>query len=174
MFTIELSEPDDRLFWIVSWMEDFLMKVWYTCNIGTISFYVKKMLMQMASLTSGTPFVNYQYINFGDRGSATPEAAKVGAVSHLIMFHSTETVSALEYIMDNYNVSFEEAYRITSTVPASEHSTITSWGKNKEFDFVHNFLEKYKCRAIIACVGDSYDIYNFTDKLTSGSFKQKN
>lgn len=173
MFTVELSEPDDRLFWIVSWMEDFLMKVWYTCNIGTISFYVKKMLMQMAALTSEHPFTDYQYINFGDRGSATPEAAKVGAVPHLIMFHSTETISALEYIMDNYGVSLEEAYKITSTVPATEHSTITSWGKKREFMFVDNFLEKYKRRAIIACVGDSYDIYNFTDKVTSGSFKQK-
>jgi hypothetical protein len=34
-------------------------------------------------------------------------------------------------------------------------------------------LEKYKHRALIACVGDSYDIYNFTDKVTSGLLKEK-
>lgn len=173
MFTIELSKPDDRIFWIVSWLEDFLMKVWYTCNIGTISFFTKKMLMEMASLTSEAPFVNYQYINFGDRGSSTPESAKVGSVSHLIMFNSTETTSALEYIIDNYNVDLTDANKITATIPASEHSSITSWGRAREFDFVHNMLEKYKHRALIACVGDSYDIYNFTDKVTSGSLKEK-
>jgi nicotinamide phosphoribosyltransferase len=36
-----------------------------------------------------------------------------------------------------------------------------------------NFLEKNKGKNLIACVGDSYDIFNFTDFITKGEFKNK-
>lgn len=173
MCTIELTEDDARIFWVVSWLETFLMKVWYPCSVGTRAFFVKMMLMEMAKITSDTPFVDYQYVNFGDRGSSSVESAEIGGAAHLTCFSVSDNINCLKYIMSNYNVPLSEGINITSTIDASEHSTVTSWGKDGEQDFVMNFLEINKNKRFIACVGDSYDIYNFTNFVTTGEFKEK-
>jgi len=43
------------------------------------------------------------------------------------------------------------------SIPAAEHSTITSWGRDHEVDAYRNMLEQYPT-GIMACVSDSYDI----------------
>merc|ERR1711920_227122 len=44
------------------------------------------------------------------------------------------------------------------SIPASEHSTMTSWGRENEVDAMRNMLEQYP-KGIVACVSDSYDIF---------------
>lgn len=173
LYSIELTEDDDKVYWVVSWLETILMKVWYTCNIGTRSFYVKKMLIEMGRITDENPFVDYQYHNFGDRGSPFMEAASVGGASHLMLFKGTDSFHSLKYIVNTYNLKIEDIANLAHSIDASEHSTITSWGRDGERAFVLNFLEKNKRKAIIACVGDSYDIFEFTDFVTKGEFKEK-
>lgn len=175
-FSVELTVADERIFWVVSWLETFLMKVWYTCNIATRSFYVKKMLTEMGKISDEKPFVDYQYHNFGDRGSSSVESAALGGFAHLTCFMGTDNFNSLKYTKEVYNVKDEDMGSIGHSIPATEHSTVTSWGKENEFKMVMNFLDTYKGRpesAPIACVGDSYDIFNFTDKITSGEFKEK-
>jgi len=45
------------------------------------------------------------------------------------------------------------------SIPASEHSTITAWGEAHELDAYANILENCP-EGLVACVSDSYDIYN--------------
>ena len=46
------------------------------------------------------------------------------------------------------------------SIPAAEHSTITSWGREREVDAYRNMLRQFgKPGAIVAVVSDSYDIY---------------
>lgn len=173
LYTIELTKNDKRIFWIVSWLETVFLKVWYTCNIATRSFYVKKMLIEMGMITDENPFVNYQYHNFGDRGSPFLEAASVGGSAHNVLFNGTDNFHSTRYTVNTYGLQVEDVEKISASIDASEHSTVTSWGRDGEQDFVRNFLEKNKSKHIIACVGDSYDIYNFTDFVTKGEFKEK-
>ena len=44
------------------------------------------------------------------------------------------------------------------SIPASEHSTITSWGREGELDAFRNMLKQFP-QGLVACVSDSYDIY---------------
>jgi len=171
LFTIELTEPDKRLFWIVSWLETTLMKVWYSCNIATRSYYIKEMLMEYANKTQDNPFVDYTLHNFGDRSSSSIETAAIGGMSHLVAFSGTDNFASIKTAAYYYNV--ENKMTIGHSIPATEHSTVTSWGKDKEFDMVNNFIEKFKNSPIIACVADSYDYFNFVNKITSGDFKTK-
>lgn len=47
------------------------------------------------------------------------------------------------------------------SIPAAEHSTITSWGREREVDAYRNMLRRFgKPGAIMAVVSDSYDIYH--------------
>lgn len=47
------------------------------------------------------------------------------------------------------------------SIPASEHSTITSWGKEGELDAFRNMLLQYP-DGVVACVSDSWDVFNAT------------
>merc|ERR1719517_417766 len=58
------------------------------------------------------------------------------------------------------------------SIPASEHSTMTSWGKEKEVDAMRNMLEKYP-KGIVACVSDSYDIFQACEKYWGTDLKEK-
>ena len=47
------------------------------------------------------------------------------------------------------------------SIPAAEHSTITSWGRENEVDAYRNMLKQFaKPGSIVAVVSDSYDIYH--------------
>lgn len=170
LFTVELTNNDKDLVWVPSWLETFLMKVWYTCTVATRSYYVKKMILENAKMTSETPFVNFTFHSFGDRGSSSTESAALGGVAHLVLFDGTDNFNSLRYANLYMNQDID---KIAFSIPATEHSTTTSWGKDNEFEMIDNHLETNKGRPLIACVIDSYDTFNFTDKITSGKFKEK-
>jgi nicotinamide phosphoribosyltransferase len=52
------------------------------------------------------------------------------------------------------------------SIPAAEHSTITSWGRDGEVDAYRNMLTNFaKPGSIVAVVSDSYDVFNAASKL---------
>lgn len=50
------------------------------------------------------------------------------------------------------------------SIPASEHSTITAWGKDNELKAFENMLDKYPT-GVVACVSDSYNIFEACSEL---------
>ena len=170
LFTVELTNKDEDIFWLPSWLETFLMKVWYTCTVATRSYYVKEMLLQNAKLTSDNPFVDFQFHNFGDRGSSSVESAAFGGVAHLTCFKGTDNFNSLRYAHKLYNEPIEN---IGYSINASEHSSTTAWGRNGEQDMVMNHLESNKGNPLMASVADSYDVFKFTEMITSNEFKEK-
>jgi nicotinamide phosphoribosyltransferase len=68
----------------------------------------------------------------------------------------TDTVEALAHIMRYYGAEGPVGF----SIPAMEHSTVTSWGRMGEEDSFRNMLSKHaKPGGLVACVSDSYDIY---------------
>lgn len=162
LFTIENTV--DEFYWLVGWLETLLMKVWYPSTIATKCHEVRKMLTTYATLTSDNPsWVDFAYHNFGDRGSSSVESALIGGLAHLSQFKGT----------DNFNAAVQHMYDAGQafSITASEHSTVTSWGRSNEFKFIRNYLEISKDRPIIACVLDSYNIYDAVNYVT-GALKQ--
>lgn len=60
---------------------------------------------------------------------------------------------------------------IGTSIPAAEHSTITSWTKPGELDAFRNMLTQYP-KGLVAVVSDSYDIYNACKNLWGTELKQ--
>jgi len=56
------------------------------------------------------------------------------------------------------------------SIAAAEHSTITSWGKEKEVEAFRNMLTKFD-NGLVAVVSDSYNIYDACSKLWGGELK---
>jgi nicotinamide phosphoribosyltransferase len=57
------------------------------------------------------------------------------------------------------------------SIPASEHSTITSWGKDGECDAMKNMLEQYPV-GLVACVSDSFDVFKACEEYWGGALKE--
>lgn len=155
---ISVENTDDRLPWVTSYIETLLISyVWYASSVATKSREIKKVIKEFLDETSDNADAElpFKLHDFGYRGAA-PGAAHVGAFAHLINFMGTDTVSGIEAAMTYYN-SDVCGYSIS----ASEHSTMTSWGKENEFLAYSNMVEQYaKPGAIFACVIDSYDTFN--------------
>jgi nicotinamide phosphoribosyltransferase len=68
----------------------------------------------------------------------------------------TDTISGVLHVMDTYGGDMAGF-----SIPAAEHSTITSWGRDNEVDAYRNVVKQFGGNGkILAVVSDSYDIYN--------------
>jgi len=58
------------------------------------------------------------------------------------------------------------------SIPAAEHSTITSWGREREVDAYENMLTAYP-EGLVAVVSDSYNVFEACDKLWGVTLRDK-
>lgn len=91
----------------------------------------------------------------------------VGAAAHLVNFMGTDTLAGLLFIRDYY----ESKNMFGFSIPAAEHSTITSWGRENEAQAFENMLRQYPT-GTIAVVSDSYDIYHACERLWGEMLRQ--
>lgn len=154
--TIENTDP--KCYWLTTWLETpALRAIWYPTTVGTASWHIKQELLAYLE-KSGTPAdIDFKLHDFGARGVSSEESARIGGKAHLINFKGTDTFSAVLEIMDTYNTDEVMGF----SIPASEHSTITSWGRENELEAYRNMVTQFgKPGQPVACVSDSYDIYN--------------
>merc|ERR1719240_2194579 len=99
--------------------------------------------------------------DFGFRGVSSTESAMLGGAAHLVNFIGSYNMAAIHFLEKYYDGGPGKGFFEcpSFSIPASEHSTITSWGKDKECDAMKNMLEQYP-QGLVACVSDSFDIYN--------------
>lgn len=167
LLTVENTDPE--LPWVASFLETLLLKVWYPTTVASKSRHVKKIIQKYYDKTmddhSG---ISFAYHNFGSRGSTTEEAAALAGFAHLTQFMGTDNFNALNLCKEYYG---EDVAGFS--IPATEHSTVTSWTKDGEYQMMENYLENSKGQALIACVMDSYNIFKAVDFVTSGKMKEK-
>lgn len=169
LVTVESTDP--RCFWIASYLETLLMRVWYPTTVATISWHIKKLIRRYLNETSDDPVnqLPFKLHDFGARGVSSFESAAIGGLSHLVNFKGTDTVPALLAARKYYHEPMA-----AFSLPAAEHSTITSWGRENEGDAYRNMIEQYgKPGAIFACVSDSYDVYSAIEHLWGSQLKQR-
>ena len=90
------------------------------------------------------------------------ETAAIGGAAHLVNFGGSDTMPGLCMLYEYYGLKLEHC--IGTSIPAAEHSTITSWGKDGELEAFKNMLTQYP-KGLVAVVSDSYDIYNACKNL---------
>lgn len=168
---VSIESTDPELFWIASWLETQIVRMWYGTNVATISYHARKTISKYLEETSdcGPDEVLFKLHDFGGRGASCREAATIGGAAHLINFRGSDTGVGVALANEMYNCPMS-----AWSIPASEHSTITSWGRENEEEAYKNMLEVYGGDGkILACVSDSYDIYNACENIWGGTLKQK-
>lgn len=163
MMTVENTCP--RCAWVTNYIESLLLHVWYGSTVATVSREVKRVIREALRITGDEAQLPYKLHDFGFRGVSSVESAAVGGAAHLVNFHGTDTLPAIDMLMRHYGLRPWEMPG--ESIPASEHSTITSWGRAREVDAYRNMLEQYP-DALLACVSDSWDIYAACSDLWGG------
>lgn len=156
LVTIESTDPD--AYWVPSYLETLLLRLWYPVTVATISWHAKQTIRQFLERTSDDPEgqLPFKLHDFGARGVSSTESAAFGGAAHLVNFLGTDTVSGLLLARRYYHEPMA-GY----SIPAAEHSTITSWGREREVEAYRNMLTQFgKPGAIVAVVSDSYDIFH--------------
>jgi len=167
MLTIENTDP--KCFWLTTWLETALLRaIWYPSTVATMSREAKKIIAKALHATGDIESLPFKLHDFGARGVSSEESATLGGMSHLVNFSGTDTMSG---VLGAYMYYDEQMAGFS--IPASEHSTITSWGKDFEVDAYANMLEQFKDSPLVAVVSDSYDIYNAVNNLWGDALIEK-
>lgn len=157
---VTVVNTDPNCYWLVNYMETALMRVWYPITVASLSRNIRTIIEQYLE-ASGTPErIDFMLQDFGSRGSTSSESAAIGGAAHLVNFQGSDTMVAIPLLMKYYGAVTMPGY----SVPASEHSTITSWGRRRESEAYRNLLTLYP-KGIVSIVSDSYDIFNACDKI---------
>jgi nicotinamide phosphoribosyltransferase len=156
LVTAENTDPEFA--WMTSYVETPLLRsVWYPTTVATISFSIKQVIKAYLEETGDPAGLPFKLHDFGARGVSSFESAGLGGAAHLVNFMGSDTISGIIALQRYYNAKTMPAF----SIPASEHSTITSWGRENEIDAYRNMITQFgKPNALFACVSDSYDIIN--------------
>lgn len=146
---------DPKCFWLTSYIETLLLKVWYPMTVCTVSYNIKLLIKKYLEETGDVAGLAFKLHDFGYRGVSSEESAEIGGAAHLVNFMGTDTVAGIFHLEDYYNASEMTGFSIA----ASEHSTITSWGRKNEKKAYENMIKQFAKAPIFACVSDSYNIY---------------
>lgn len=166
---ITVENTDPKCWWLPNFLETVLVQVWYPMTVATNSREQKRVILENL-IETGDPSeanVMFKLHDFGFRGVSSIETAGIGASAHLTQFAGTDTVAGLVVARDYYGKKDGPA---GFSIPASEHSTITSWGRDREIDAFRNMLTKYP-KGLVACVSDSYDIFKACSDLWGTELK---
>ncbi len=166
LMTIESTCP--KCFWVPGYLETLLLKVWYGTTVASRSHYLRGIILDALNKSSDDPNaeIDFKLHAFGYRGVSSEESAGVGGAAELICFKGTDTIRGLLFARDYY-----AGKNIGYSIPATEHSVITSFGKENEIDAYKKLLAVYaKPGALVACVSDSYDLWGAI-KMWSGELK---
>lgn len=168
---VQVRNTDPTVPWLTSYMETAMLRsVWYPTTVATISDTCKGVIRIYLNLTADDPEgeLPFKLHDFGARGASSSETAMLGGMAHLVNFMGTDTVEAIVGARRFYDIPMAGF-----SIPASEHSTITAWGQEGELDAYRNMLLAYPNSPLIACVSDSYDIFNACDNIWGGVLKER-
>lgn len=164
---MKVWNTDPKCYWLTNWLETILVQAWYPTTIATNSREIKKVIASYLEETGDPAGLPFKLHDFGYRGVSCDEQAGIGGMAHLVNFMGTDTVKGIVYANEYYNSGM-----CGFSIPASEHSTMTSWGKEHEVDAFRNMLD-INPSGLVACVSDSYDIYKACEKYWGEDLKDQ-
>ena len=166
--TIENTDP--KAFWLTTWLETALLRaIWYPTTVATQSHKIRAVILDYLERTGDPSTIDFKLHDFGARGVSSMESAGIGAAAHLVNFMGSDTISGVLFAREYYRAGIAGF-----SIPAAEHSTITSWGRDGEVDAYRNMLNQFaRPGSVVAVVSDSYDIFNAAGKLWGEELRQQ-
>jgi nicotinamide phosphoribosyltransferase len=137
LMTVETT--DDEFAWLGSWFETQLMRIWYAITVATQSYQIKKDVYKFLQETAddADAEIGFKVHDFGSRGVSSRKRRQSAARRIWLIFSAPI----------RWRRCFCTANFITPmagfSIPAAEHSTITSWGRENEAEAYRNMLKHF-------------------------------
>lgn len=168
---VSIESTDPKVFWVVSWIETMLLRIWYPITVATRSHKIRQIILEALKISADDPQaeINFKLHDFGSRGVSSQESAMIGGAAHLVNFMGSDTVVGVRCANKFYNTPMA-----AFSIPAMEHSSVTSWGRENEVEAYRNMIKKTaKPGGLVACVSDSYDLWNACSHLWGEQLKEE-
>jgi nicotinamide phosphoribosyltransferase len=169
---VQLENTDPRMPWLTTFIETAMLRaIWYPTTVATLSWKCKKVIRAGLEKTSDDVAgqLPFKLHDFGARGVSSAESAGLGGMAHLVNFQGTDTMEALLAARRYYGADMAGF-----SIPAAEHSTMTSWGRAREEDAYRNMLDRFDGEGrIVAVVSDSYDLDAAVADIWGGSLRDE-
>jgi nicotinamide phosphoribosyltransferase len=169
---VQVETTDPRLPWLATFIETALLRaVWYPTTVATLSRQCRLIIRAGLDQTSDDPEgqLPFKLHDFGARGVSSGESAALGGMAHLVNFKGTDTMEGLMAAQRYYGADMAGF-----SIPAAEHSTMTSWGRKREEAAYANMLDAFDGEGrLVAVVSDSYDLDAALTGIWGGSLRDK-
>lgn len=160
-----------KTLWATSYFETLLLRgIWYPTTVASLSYSIRKTIASYWLKTvdeANMGGMDFALHDFGARGATSGESAAIGGLAHLLNFSGTDTLEANLAGRDYYDT---DGQVVGYSIPAAEHSTITSWGQERETEAYENILTNYPT-GLVAVVSDSYDLFNAVNNIWGNALK---
>jgi len=166
IMTVENTCPE--CYWVTNYMETLLSQTWYPTTVCTYSRECKKTILRYLTETGTPEEIEFKLVDFGVRGTSSMDSAMIGGCAHLVNFKSSDNMPSIMFARKYYGERMA-----AFGIPASEHSTITSWTQEGEVDAYSNMIDKFGDQPLYACVSDSYDIKRACSEYWGNELKEK-
>ncbi|NBC36667.1 nicotinate phosphoribosyltransferase [Novosphingobium sp. FSY-8] len=166
---LQVETTDPRLPWLATFIETALLRgIWYPTTVATLSRQCRQIIAAGLERTSDDPAgqLPFKLHDFGARGVSSAQSAGLGGMAHLVNFMGTDTMEALLAARRYY-----DADMAGFSIPAAEHSTITSWGPAREQAAYANMLDAFD--GVVAVVSDSYDLDAALGGIWGGTLRDR-
>lgn len=171
--------------WLVNYIETILStNVWLPCTSATIAHALRSDVnkhwdkavgdygVYRVDMDKGKETVNKLDVfvdlsaerkfacgDFSMRGMFE-DSSMASAAGHLLSFASTATIDAIPWLEDYYNCDCTKEL-VGRGVPSLEHSVVSSWGKDREYDcFLYYITQPRFKNGPLSMIADTYDIYH--------------
>lgn len=164
---VTIESTCEKTPWLVSWLEPLILKVWYPTTVATYSFKTKQIIKHFLDITSDNTEseLPFKFHDFGYRGASSEETAAIGGLAHLTNFKGTDNINSLELGRRYYSCPMPGF-----SIPAAEHSTVTSWGRDKEKDAMKHIIEAFPNNPV-SVVCDSYNFFSAVENIICKDLK---
>lgn len=169
---LQVENTDPRMPWLTTFIETALLRaIWYPTTVATLSWKCKAIIRTGLEKTSDDPAgqLPFKLHDFGARGVSSAESAALGGLAHLINFMGSDTLEGLVAARRYYGADMP-----AFSIPAAEHSTMTSWGRDREEAAYENMLDRFDGEGrLVAVVSDSYDLDAAVAGIWGGTLREK-
>ena len=168
---LQVVNTDPHCYWLTCYIETALLRsVWYPTTVATYSWHCKSIIQRYLAMTADdTSSLPYRLHDFGARGVSSFESAEIGGLAHLVNFSGTDTLSAILAAQKHYHEPMA-----AKSIPATEHSTMTCWGKSQEADAYAHVLQQFAAKdQAVSVVSDSYDLWHAIDEIWGSQLFQQ-
>ncbi|WP_345424949.1 nicotinate phosphoribosyltransferase [Pseudonocardia xishanensis] len=165
---IQLTNTDPRYPWVTTYIETALLRaIWYPTTVGTVAWLAKQQIADVIAATSDKPELVRRILHdYGARGVSSNESAALGGMASLVNFSQSDTITGISAAKKYYNAGYT-----SSSGPSTEHSVLSSWGREHQADAIRNMLETYAPTGCAIVLTDTYDHESCVKNIIGGELK---